>query len=58
MRAELPWRVLLVIATSIAIIAIGGCAARPGMDGGIVGTGNQTDCASQQESRNCEPRAR
>ena len=53
MKAVSFCRILLLVAACIAIVSIGACA-RTGMDGGIVGTGNRIDCASQEKSQDCE----
>jgi hypothetical protein len=39
-------------------MSIGGCASFPGMEGGIVGTGNRIDCPNEDKSRDCERPAR
>lgn len=36
----------LALALCIAALAIAGCASRPNIDGGIVGSGNRIDCAA------------
>jgi hypothetical protein len=44
MRNRLRCRVLWIVAACIAAISITACSVAPGIDGGIVGTGNQMDC--------------
>jgi hypothetical protein len=45
-----------LLALCIAILALAGCASEPRMDGGIVGTGNRTDCPAAAEE--CRPERR
>ena len=35
----------------IAALSLAGCAAAPGIDGGIVGTGNRIDCEALKKER-------
>ena len=35
----------------IAVVSLAGCAAAPGIDGGIVGTGNKVDCEALRKER-------
>jgi hypothetical protein len=40
----------------VAAILLGGCAAAPKEDGGIVGTGNRIDCEQARKDRVPAPR--
>jgi len=44
MRKRLLRRILSAMAMGFVVVSIAACAVRPGIDGGIVGTGNRTDC--------------
>lgn len=44
MKKILRFRVATAIALCVAVSSIPGCAVGPGMDGGIVGTGNRVSC--------------
>ena len=44
MRLKLSRRSLWAVATCIAVVSAAACAVSPGIDGGIVGTGNRIDC--------------
>jgi hypothetical protein len=50
MRTRLRYRALAAVTLCIAAGAIAGCAAAPGIDGGIVGTGNRIECESQTKT--------
>ena len=63
MKTRMAGRVLLAIAMCIAALSISACASRPGMEGGIVGTGNRIDCSNRDSAqgpvpKECEPGAR
>jgi hypothetical protein len=47
MRNRLLCRILAAIAMCIAVASIAACGVSPGIDGGIVGTGNRMDCEPQ-----------
>jgi hypothetical protein len=47
MRTRLRCRVLWAITMYVAAISITACSVSPGIDGGIVGTGNRVDCEAQ-----------
>jgi hypothetical protein len=47
MRSKLRYRILFLVAVSIAAISMTACSVAPGIDGGIVGTGNRVDCEAQ-----------
>ena len=34
-----------------AVLSLAGCASAPGIDGGIVGTGNRIDCEALRKER-------
>ena len=62
MKAGKLCRILLAITACLAIVGIAACA-RPGIDGGIVGTGNRIDCSNKDGAqgsvpKECEPGAR
>ena len=44
MRHKLPYRRAAPWAAAVVALLITGCAAAPREDGGIVGTGNRSDC--------------
>jgi len=39
-------RCCFALGLCIVALAIAGCASRPNIDGGIVGSGNRVDCAA------------
>jgi hypothetical protein len=39
-------RASVFVALCIAALSIAGCSSSPGIDGGIVGSGNRIDCAA------------
>jgi hypothetical protein len=45
MKMELR-RPFFALALCIAALSIAGCSSSPGIDGGIVGSGNRIDCAA------------
>ena len=47
MRNRLRSGVLWAVAACIAAMSITACSVAPGIDGGIVGTGNRVDCEAQ-----------
>jgi hypothetical protein len=47
MRERLRCRPVLAVTVCIAVAAVAACSSAPGIDGGIVGTGNRIDCENQ-----------
>lgn len=47
MRSRLRCRVLWALVMCVAAIWMTACSVSPGIDGGIVGTGNRVDCDTQ-----------
>jgi hypothetical protein len=47
MRRRLRCRILSAITMFVAAVSMSACSTAPGIDGGIVGTGNRVDCEGQ-----------
>ena len=47
MRSRLRCCIFLAVAMCLAAISVTACSVAPGIDGGIVGTGNRVDCEAQ-----------
>ena len=50
MRNRLWCRLSWTIAVCITSLSVSSCSVAPRMDGGIVGTGNRTDCEAQAKN--------